>query len=81
MPANQSSWFDYDQGAAPIEKASELGKDEAIRSCCRVLSGNSAVNGVSDLGGCYLRRYADDINVKSEPVWSHLSFGHYAMES
>jgi hypothetical protein len=35
MPADQSSWFDDDQGAAPIEEANELGKDEAIRSGCR----------------------------------------------
>jgi hypothetical protein len=36
MPADQSSWFDDDQSAAPIEEASELGKGEAIRSCRRL---------------------------------------------
>jgi hypothetical protein len=35
MPANQSGWFDDHQSAAPVEEASDLGKDEAIRSCCR----------------------------------------------
>ena len=35
MPADQSCGLDDHQSVAPVEQASELGEDEAIRSYCR----------------------------------------------
>jgi hypothetical protein len=49
MPADQSSWFDNDQSAAPIEEASELGKGQAIRSCRRLGSFLAFLNKASCL--------------------------------
>jgi hypothetical protein len=46
-----------------------------------VVSGNSTVNPINDLGSCYLQRYADVINVKSDLIQLSFDFSYNTRSS